>query len=91
MNCEISVAENVYENSHIERVNGTIKNDYLFHWKIRNEKELQSQLKRAIRNYNETRPHSSLLKHMSPKEFERSLLSLSCQELPTVQLYTEER
>lgn len=87
--CNISVAESVYENSHIERVNGTIKNDYLSHWSINNKEELIRGLARAVRNYNETRPHHSLPGKMTPMQFEESLLNLVAQELPTVKLYTE--
>ena len=31
-NIQISMCSQVYENAHIERVNGTIKNQYLIHW-----------------------------------------------------------
>lgn len=31
-NIHISMCNEVYENAHIERVNGTIKNQYLIHW-----------------------------------------------------------
>lgn len=58
-----------YENPYAERINGTIKNDYLIHYRPTNFAELRSMLKRAVDNYNIRRPHSSL-KEMSPFEFE---------------------
>ena len=55
-----SMAKEVYDNSHSERVNGTIKNDYLFPYDPQNEIALKHELARAVRNYNTSRPHSSL-------------------------------
>jgi transposase InsO family protein len=88
--CKVSVADNAYENSHMERVNGTIKNDYLRHWRIENEEALKKGLARAVRNYNEFKPHAALPEKLPPSKFEESLLHLPAQKLPTVKLYTEE-
>jgi putative transposase len=64
-----SMGYSVFENSHAERVNGTIKNDYLLHYKPNNYKELIIQTGRAVRNYN-NRPHDKLNK-LSPNVFEK--------------------
>lgn len=68
---QISMCQEVLENSHIERVNGTIKNEYLQHWEINNEKELKKALKKAVDNYN-NRLHRSL-NGKTPNEFEEAL------------------
>lgn len=46
----ISMCNVVYENTHSERVNGTIKNEYLNRWNIKNYKELKKKLPQAIEN-----------------------------------------
>jgi len=58
---EISMCTNVLENAHAERVNGTIKNDYLRRWHIKDGKKLNYWLKRAVEGYN-NRQHASLTK-----------------------------
>lgn len=58
---EISMCTNVLENAHAERVNGTIKNDYLRRWPIKDGKKLNYWLKRAVEGYN-NRQHASLTK-----------------------------
>lgn len=64
-----SMAENVYQNPHAERINGTIKNQYLKGYKPGNFEELKKMTDKAIRLYNEIRPHQSLGKR-SPKNYE---------------------
>lgn len=66
-----SMGYSVFENPHAERINGTIKNDYLMHYKPADYDELIKQTSRAVRNYN-NRPHDSLNK-LSPNAFEQGL------------------
>ena len=55
-----SMTQDVAQNNHAERLNGTIKNDYLSCYMPTTFKDLQSQSKRAVWHYNYTRPHQSL-------------------------------
>lgn len=64
-----SMGKTVYENLHAERVNGTIKNDYIKYYAPKSYKQLQRELKRAVKMYNEQRPHQSL-NWMSPRAYE---------------------
>ena len=64
-----SMAESVYENANAERVNGTIKNYYLAGYKPQDYKQLKQMLERAVKNYNNIRPHSAL-NGLSPLSFE---------------------
>lgn len=59
-NIRNSMTRDVGENNHAERLNGTIKNDYLSCYMPTSFKEFQQQLKRAVYNYNNTKPHHSL-------------------------------
>ena len=67
-----SMSYSVFENAHAERINGTIKNDYLIHYQPTDFTDLQKQLKRAVKNYN-NRPHESL-NNLSPNTFERKAI-----------------
>lgn len=52
--------EGVYENAHSERLNGIIKNDYLYPYGPDDRPALKKDLKKAIWMYNNEKPHSSL-------------------------------
>ena len=66
-----SMGKCAYENPHAERLNGTIKNDYLVHYRPSNLKELTAMLERAAYNYNNHRPHTSL-HELTPTQFEKN-------------------
>jgi len=60
--------ENVYENSHAERLNGIIKNSYLYLYGPSNMSSLVRMLEKAIRMYNTEKPHKALGKK-TPQSF----------------------
>ena len=55
-----SMAQTNSENNHAERVNGTIKNQYLSYYMPTSFNELVNNTERAVFNYNYSRPHESL-------------------------------
>ncbi len=67
-----SMCESVYENPHAERINGTIKNDYLVGYGPQNYIELIQMTTKAVMKYNSERPHQSI-GNISPYEFEKIL------------------
>lgn len=83
----ISMCNEVYENTHIERVNDTIKNQYLARMEINNRRQLEIKLEETVRSYNETRPHQSLSK-MSPVQYEKSLLGAAQEKRSKMKIYT---
>ena len=83
----ISMCQNVYENAHLERVNGTIKNQYLKNWKITNEYELKGRLDHAIYAYNYDRPHQAL-EELSPVEYEHTLQRCQPKQHKRMKIYT---
>ncbi len=85
----ISMCNEVYENTHIERVNDTIKNQYLNRMEINNRRQLLTKLDATIKTYNETRPHQSLHK-MSPVEYENYLLKIPVDKRSRMKIYTIE-
>lgn len=83
----ISMCNEVYENTHIERVNDTIKNQYLNRMEINNKRQLETKLNETIKAYNETRPHQSLNK-MPPVEYENYLLKVPAEKRSKLKIYT---
>jgi hypothetical protein len=66
-----SMGESVYENPHAERLNRTIKNNYLYPYGPENRIQLRTMLKKAVYMYNLYKPHGSL-KGLSPANFENN-------------------
>jgi putative transposase len=52
--------EKVYENSHAERLNGVIKNNYLYPYGPKDLKSLNKLLDKAVLMYNTEKPHKAL-------------------------------
>lgn len=52
--------ESVLENSHAERLNGTIKNDYLYRYHPTTLGNLKKELQRAVYMYNNGKSHNAL-------------------------------
>lgn len=61
-----------WHNPFAERINGTIKNNYLAHRKIKTFEELKKEVDRTVKLYNETKPHSSL-NRLTPVAFENNI------------------
>ena len=66
-----SMCETPYENAHAERINGTIKNDYLAHYGPQNYDQLLTLTHKTVTMYNFHRPHSAL-GYLSPAQYELS-------------------
>lgn len=54
-NTIISMALSAQDNAYAERINRTIKEEYLDHWNPQTYNQLKSQVKRAVNNYNKKR------------------------------------
>jgi putative transposase len=81
----ISMCTDVLENAHCERVNGTIKNDYLNRWNIQSYADLERRTKMAVDNYNQRR-HQALGK--TPLEFETYVNELPIEKRPVLNIFT---
>lgn len=68
--CRISMAESAQDNAYAERINRTIKEEYLDHWKPKNLEELKRFTRKAVENYNNKRGHKSL-QMRTPDGFEQ--------------------
>lgn len=86
---QISMGLQAQDNAYAERINGTIKNEYLTYREINNFSQLKKQVKQDVNHYNEKRPHNHLLKRKSPKQFVKELVNLNDQDRPAVIVYAE--
>lgn len=84
----ISMCRNVYDNAHMERLNGTIKNDYLIPLGVESFKLLKRMLPIVVKRYNNQRPHSSLNK-LTPLGFEQFVYTLSLVKRPKTKIKAE--
>lgn len=87
-NIRISMCQNVLENAHCERANGTIKNTYLARKNIRNFPQLKTKLRASIWAYNFDRHHTSLQPRMTPVDFETYIKELPTKKRPKMSIFT---
>jgi putative transposase len=70
---KVSMSKEAWQNAYVERVNGTIKNSYLYSWELETLTDLRKALTIAVNAYNMEKPHQNLPMQMSPITFEKSL------------------
>jgi len=64
-----SMGTTAIENPHAERLNGIVKNNYLRHYNPKTFAQLKVMTSKAVKMYNEAKPHKALSK-MAPIPFE---------------------
>lgn len=87
---KISMCNIVYENTHIERVNGIIKNEYLVNYTIKNIPDCQRALKKSVELYNDMRPHWSLPDLQTPSDYENHIKNIPLDERFKLKIYSDE-
>lgn len=75
---KISMCSSALDNSFSERINRTIKEEYLERHRFETLDELQKILKQSVHHYNDTRPHLNL-NMMTPVEYEKHILSVKSE------------
>jgi len=83
----ISMCDDVYENTHIERINNTIKNQYLYKMHFKDETDLKTKVAHVMKIYNDFRPHKSL-KKMTPAAYEEYLKTIPENQREKMEIYT---
>lgn len=86
-NITVSMCDYAWENAYSERINRTIKEEYLETRDIKSLIQLKKEVKRAVHLYNHERAHANLYKQMSPVEFENYLLTIDGNKYPPMKLY----
>ncbi len=70
-NVQVSMGLKAQDNAYAERINGTVKNDYLKYWDIKSYGSLKYKVGQAVNHYNSKRIHSSLPERYAPNVFAR--------------------
>lgn len=86
----ISMCDEVYENTHIERANDTIKNQYLNRRTIISERALKQEVAKTMETYNSSRPHQSL-DRKNPIAFEAYIKTIPRHERIALEIYTSNK
>ena len=86
---QISMALSAQDNAYAERINRTIKEEYIDHWKPKTFSELKRFVKRAVIQYNNIRPHNNLEKR-SPIEFENLWSTMKDNNKPKLTIFNNE-
>jgi putative transposase len=84
----ISMGIKSQDNAYAERINRTIKEEYIDHWKAENYNQLQAQVKKAVNNYNNKRPHKHL-NRMTPVRFENLFLTNQLAVKPIMTIFDD--
>ena len=66
----ISMALSAQDNAYAERINRTIKEEYLDYWKPNTFEQLKRYVNKAVKHYNNKGPHNNIGR-ISPVEFEK--------------------
>lgn len=86
---QISMALSAQDNAYAERINRTIKEEYIDHWKPKTFSELKRFVKKAVIQYNVRRPHNNLDKR-SPIEFEKQWSTMKDNNKPKLTIFNNE-
>lgn len=86
---KISMALSGQDNAYAERINRTIKEEYLDHWKPGTLAQLKAMTKRAVNNYNNKRTHHNI-EDKTPMEFETQFPLLASQQRKTITIFNNE-
>lgn len=76
------------DNAYAERINGTLKTEYLNHWQPKNFADLKTAMAKAVKHYNTKRLHNALGRK-TPQSFEQEVLALPQHSRPMATIYAE--
>lgn len=85
----ISMAKSAQDNAFAERINKTIKEEYLDHWKPAGIPQMKRCLKNAVEHYNTKRLHDSLNK-LTPLDFEAKWRKNEIRPKPIMTIFNNE-
>jgi len=85
----VSMALSAQDNAYAERINKTMKEEYLDHWKPQSLAQLKKMLSKAVYHYNHKRHHKHLGK-ISPINFEKSLSKIASHYRKILTIFNNE-
>lgn len=87
--CKISMCKSSQDNAYAERINRTIKEEYLDHWKPSDFKQLKTYTKQAVNHYNNKRIHNNLGR-MKPTDFIQNWKKQKKKDRKVVNIFNNE-
>ena len=87
--CKISMAQSAQDNAYAERINNTIKNEYLIYWKQTTFEQLKIQVDKAVYQYNNNRIHNNLQRE-TPIGFYNNWMSKKQNKNITMTIYNND-
>jgi len=88
-NCKISMCKSSQDNAYAERINRTIKEEYLDYWKPSDYKQLNIDTKRAVEHYNTKRIHNNL-DRIKPAAFAQDWKKQRKENRKTINIFNNE-
>lgn len=86
---QISMALSAQDNAYAERINKTIKEEYIDYWKPKNYEQLKKMIDKAVSQYNNKRPHNYIGK-LSPINFEDNWFNNPNFSKPKITIFNNE-
>jgi putative transposase len=83
-----SMCTEAWKNAYSERINRTIKEEYLDGWQIDTYRTLKRSVERAVKHYNNKRRHQSL-GWQSPIQYERTVEKMPESMRPKMKIYKD--
>lgn len=83
---QLSMCREAWQNAYTERLNRTIKRDYLDGWQIRTPDDLKKAVRKAVHHYNHKKSHEGI-GNMSPVNFEKYVQNLKADLMPKQRIY----
>lgn len=87
-NSQISMGLIAQENAYAERINRTIKEEYLDHWMPKDLSQLKRYVTKAVRQYNNQRIHTSLNRR-TPECFEKDNSMLKTKQRSSMVIFSD--
>lgn len=87
-NTKVSMGLKAQDNAYAERINRTIKEEYLAHWKANCFTALKKNVDNAVKHYNNNRQHNHLAK-MTPTDFEKQWNTWPKHRRPRITIFDE--
>lgn len=88
--CEISMALSGQDNAYDERINRTIKEEYIDHRKPKTFEQFKKDVDKAVEHYNYKRPHNNI-ERLSPVDFENNWFNNNLFYKPITIIFDNEK
>ena len=90
-NIHISMGRSAQENAYAERVNGTVKNEYLNFKSLASFNDVNREVNKAVKHYNNCRIHNHLPNRFSPVKFEKYIKEQKPDDRPFLVVHAYDR